>query len=96
MNVHALNIVSAETLQLQLDQLVTSMEGHQGPLLLAGDFNVWTDEKQQRLRTLARRLSLTEVTFDELVSRGAAMELSEAVDCARNEVRLARERLSTR
>jgi endonuclease/exonuclease/phosphatase (EEP) superfamily protein YafD len=71
-NVHALNVVGADTLQLQLDQLGTAMEAHTGPVLLAGDFNVWTDEKQERLRALVSRLSLTEVTFDDLDSKADA------------------------
>jgi len=65
-NVHALNVVAAETLQLQLDQLEARLRDHRGPCLLAGDFNVWTDDKQGRLRALATRQGLAEVRFDGL------------------------------
>jgi endonuclease/exonuclease/phosphatase (EEP) superfamily protein YafD len=63
-NVHALNFVSADTLALHLDQLEDRMRPHEGPILLGGDFNAWSDEKQERLRALAARLALVEVAFD--------------------------------
>jgi endonuclease/exonuclease/phosphatase (EEP) superfamily protein YafD len=63
-NIHALNFVSAETLSLHLDQLEEEIAGHVGPVLFAGDFNAWTDDKQARVRAMTGRLGLTELSFD--------------------------------
>jgi endonuclease/exonuclease/phosphatase (EEP) superfamily protein YafD len=63
-NVHAINFsLSLHTYRAQIDALADALDGHAGPVIVAGDFNTWTDERAQAVRALAARLDLTEVRF---------------------------------
>ena len=64
-NIHAINFVSKEKHQHMLSQLEALLAGHHGPVILAGDFNTWTEEKTQTLRQMVQRLGLNEVSFHE-------------------------------
>ena len=63
-NVHLINF-SIETAEYreQLRLLETILASHEGPLLLAGDFNTWSSGRAAAVHDLARRLSLEEVGF---------------------------------
>ena len=63
-NLHAINFsLSLGTYRAQIDAIADALAGHSGPLVVAGDFNTWTDERAAAVRTLAARLDLTEVRF---------------------------------
>lgn len=62
-NIHAINFVSAEKHRHMLEELEAALSGHRGPMILAGDFNTWTNDKTRSLRQMAQRLGLTEVSF---------------------------------
>jgi endonuclease/exonuclease/phosphatase (EEP) superfamily protein YafD len=63
-NVHAINFsLSLGTYRSQIDAIADALEGHAGPIIVAGDFNTWTDERAAAVRALAARLDLTEVRF---------------------------------
>jgi endonuclease/exonuclease/phosphatase (EEP) superfamily protein YafD len=49
LNIHAINIVSSRKFSRQIDQLVTLMDQHQGPIVLAGDFNTWNPRRRSIL-----------------------------------------------
>ena len=65
-NVHLINFslgTSSYRKQLQLMEQVVAR--HQGPLIVAGDFNSWSDERIAIIEELAKRLDLKAVQFRE-------------------------------
>jgi len=48
-----------------LTELESVLTGHNGPIILAGDFNTWTEEKTRTLRQMVQRLGLSEVSFSD-------------------------------
>lgn len=66
LNVHALNFQwRTDYFESQLQELEKLMAAHQGPIILAGDFNTWRDRRMDLLRIMTGRLGLTEVKFKE-------------------------------
>jgi endonuclease/exonuclease/phosphatase (EEP) superfamily protein YafD len=62
--VHAINF----TLELaaydgELDALRDALAAHRGPIVLAGDFNTWSEAREHRVGALALRLGLEPVSF---------------------------------
>lgn len=62
-NVHLLNSVPASQYRDELVRLKKVIEQHTGPLIVAGDFNVWQD-KLKDLQQWALSLGLNEVGFN--------------------------------
>jgi len=63
-NVHAINFALALTAYgAQLTGLATTLASHVGPIVFAGDFNTWSDDRVAALRTAVAPLELTEVRF---------------------------------
>src|SRR5690348_215720 len=63
-NVHAINFsLSLGAFRAQFDAIGDALEHHNGPLIVAGDLNTWTDARLAAVRALAARLHLTEVRF---------------------------------
>jgi len=62
-NIHAINFVSKEKHRHMLSELEALLTKHNGPMILVGDFNTWTDEKTKNLKQMVKRLGLTEVSF---------------------------------
>lgn len=52
-NMHAINFVLQDRFEQHVNQLALLLQKHQGPLLVAGDFNTWSPG---RLRSLLQRL----------------------------------------
>lgn len=50
--------------QQQLQQLSQQVKWHTGPVILAGDFNAWSEERTKLLRDMAQQLGLVEVKFE--------------------------------
>jgi endonuclease/exonuclease/phosphatase (EEP) superfamily protein YafD len=63
-NVHLMNFESWEPFMLraQLRDLELIMAQHEGPIIMAGDFNTWSEVRLALVDDLARRLQLEEVT----------------------------------
>jgi endonuclease/exonuclease/phosphatase (EEP) superfamily protein YafD len=62
--VHAINFaLTLGAYRAQFDALAEALAEHRGPLILAGDFNTWTNERASVVRDVAERLHLTEVPF---------------------------------
>jgi endonuclease/exonuclease/phosphatase (EEP) superfamily protein YafD len=77
-NVH---LVSFERWRLinfrsQLDDLKAIIENHRGPVIMAGDFNIWSQERLGLVQALAEQLGLREVTDFPSIRTTADMRLA--------------------
>jgi endonuclease/exonuclease/phosphatase (EEP) superfamily protein YafD len=59
-NSHIINFVSFEKFKAHLGQVFQTLEQHDGPVLLAGDFNTWNRKRLKYFNTLAMSFSLEE------------------------------------
>jgi len=65
-NIHGINIaLGVVNYRKQFDALFAIVEHHRGPLILAGDFNNWSKERNAVMDLLATRLSLRALAFDD-------------------------------
>jgi endonuclease/exonuclease/phosphatase (EEP) superfamily protein YafD len=63
-NVHAINFsLSLEAYRAQFTALGDALAAHEGPIILAGDLNTWTEDRSQAVSETAARLGLVEITF---------------------------------
>ena len=63
-NLHGINFtLGTATFREQLESLAEVLHAHTGPLVLAGDFNSWSDRRIDILRQVAARLRLKPVTL---------------------------------
>ncbi|HCH70731.1 MAG TPA: endonuclease/exonuclease/phosphatase family protein [Colwellia sp.] len=60
-NSHIINFVSFEKFRAHLDQVFKTLEHHDGPILLAGDFNTWNGKRFKYFHKRALSFSLDEV-----------------------------------
>ncbi|TDG12709.1 endonuclease/exonuclease/phosphatase family protein [Seongchinamella unica] len=64
-NLHAVNFTfGVEDLQAQLRPLVELLLNHRGPAILAGDFNTWSDARQQLVDQVLSQHGLEPLAFD--------------------------------
>ena len=62
--VHAINFTfDLEAYRAQLGALGDTLAQDTGPILLAGDFNTWSEAREQSVQTLAHRLMLAPIAF---------------------------------
>lgn len=65
-NVHAINFsLALRGYREQLGAIADALAGHDGPIILAGDFNTWSAAREAALRAVVARLDLTEVALPE-------------------------------
>jgi endonuclease/exonuclease/phosphatase (EEP) superfamily protein YafD len=64
-NIHGINFVSNADYASQLDQLIPILKEHQGPVVLAGDFNMWSIDRALMLNEVARLADLEYVPLDD-------------------------------
>jgi endonuclease/exonuclease/phosphatase (EEP) superfamily protein YafD len=63
-NIHAINFsLGMEDYSQQLGTLIDALQDHDGPIVMAGDFNAWSQPRLDRLNELASSLSLRPVAF---------------------------------
>ena len=63
-NVHGINFtIGVKAYKKQIDQLYDLIKHHQGPVILAGDFNTWSDERTRIVERLAKRLTLSSLDY---------------------------------
>jgi len=63
-NIHAINFTwGVFRFHQQLNEVFSTIAAHQGPVVLAGDFNVWRGKRMQLLRALVADARLIEVDF---------------------------------
>jgi endonuclease/exonuclease/phosphatase (EEP) superfamily protein YafD len=60
-NAHIINFVSFEKFKSHLDQVFNTLKHHDGPILMAGDFNTWNSKRLKYFNQLTRLFLLNEV-----------------------------------
>ncbi len=64
-NVHAINFtLGVAGFARQIAKIEAVLSDHDGPVILAGDFNTWRKRRLDLLHELTGRLQLTELSFD--------------------------------
>ncbi len=63
LNVHAINFRETERYNKDMERLVDLMQAHEGPMIIAGDFNAWSKKRMKKLQELKEKLSLEIVPF---------------------------------
>lgn len=64
-NVHAINFVSANYFLREIELLKAELLNHSGPMIVAGDFNVWSRQRRLYLRQLCRTIGLRQAYMDD-------------------------------
>lgn len=62
-NTHVVNFTTTAAFVHFVEELITLIAGHQGPLVLAGDFNTWNFRRWRSLLEILLNLGLEPVTF---------------------------------
>jgi endonuclease/exonuclease/phosphatase (EEP) superfamily protein YafD len=92
-SVHAINFETTGAFKRHMDQIEEELTKHEGPVLLAGDFNTWNEGRTLYLARLAKRHKLVESDYingsarlsfngwflDHLFTRGAEVKKAEVV-----------------
>ena len=65
-NVHLINFEwGISAYQAQLEQLFYFVENHQGPIIMAGDFNAWNEERLNLVNNLIKKYGLDSVALSQ-------------------------------
>jgi len=91
-NIHSINFaLTLGEYEAQFAGVVEALAQHDGPIILAGDLNTWSDDRVAALQNVARKLGLTEIPFesgrsrflghelDHILVRGLAVESAAAI-----------------
>ncbi len=62
-NIHAINFVQQIVFERFIRQMLTAIESHQGPLIVAGDFNTWSAKRWLFLKSVLSGHGLKNVDF---------------------------------
>lgn len=62
-NLHGINFVGPEKFKAQLDDVGAELAKHSGPIILAGDFNTWSEPRVKILQNFVQALGLEKVKF---------------------------------
>ncbi|CAH0992313.1 hypothetical protein SIN8267_02432 [Sinobacterium norvegicum] len=65
-NIHGVNFsIGIEALKAQIQQSIDWVSEHRGPIIFAGDFNTWSDERQALVDGYAEQLGLRPLSFEQ-------------------------------
>ena len=63
-NIHGINFtLGTEAYEQQISALSQAIINHKGPVVVAGDFNTWSDNRMEIVDRMAERLSLKAITY---------------------------------
>ena len=63
-NIHGINFtLGLSAYRKQLEKLYDAIEHHDGPMIVAGDFNSWSNDRVVEVNQLVNRLSLLELEY---------------------------------
>lgn len=65
-NTHLINFVELNHFRAQLHDLEAVIALHKGPVIFAGDFNIWSRSRWLLLKETALRLGLSQASFTEI------------------------------
>jgi len=60
-NIHAINLVSTAKFARQIEQIIGPVNEHQGPCIVAGDFNTWNEARWHLLQRAMTDMGLSRV-----------------------------------
>ena len=63
-NTHLINFVDLDKFKAQLQEVESIISGHQGAIILSGDFNTWSTSRWLLLLQMTTRLNLKPVSFN--------------------------------
>jgi endonuclease/exonuclease/phosphatase (EEP) superfamily protein YafD len=63
LNVHAINFRENQRFNRELERFLELLEGYEGPMIVAGDFNTWNKKRMRKLHELREKLGLKMVDF---------------------------------
>ena len=64
-NIHLVNFTfDTRAVRHQIEALEAIVRNHEGPVIVAGDFNTWSDKREALVQEKMAELSLTAVAFD--------------------------------
>lgn len=65
-NIHAINFtLGTQSYKEQFEEIRETLQSHEGPLIVAGDFNNWSDKRTGIIESLATELNLSTLGFTE-------------------------------
>ena len=64
LNVHAINFRENKSYQRELERFLTLIRNHEGPLIVAGDFNTWNKTRMKNLGRLIADMGLKPVPLE--------------------------------
>lgn len=64
-NTHALLLASNTNYSQQMDSIITIAKKHLGPMIWAGDFNTWKQDRWLKLKQIKQSLRLNAISFPE-------------------------------
>ncbi|AKF25011.1 hypothetical protein YH65_06100 [Sulfurovum lithotrophicum] len=65
LNIHAINFRENSSYERELEIFAEKVRAHEGPMIVAGDFNAWNKKRREALHKLQKDLSLELVIFTE-------------------------------
>jgi endonuclease/exonuclease/phosphatase (EEP) superfamily protein YafD len=77
-NLHGINFVTTQRFAQHMDQIFAAVKSHQGPLIIAGDFNTWNKSRKRYVIRLLNQLSVHQLVWprdqffelDQIFARG--------------------------
>lgn len=63
LNVHAINFRENKHYKRELEHFLIHVKDHDGPMIVAGDFNTWNSIRMEKLLHLCKKLGLERVPF---------------------------------
>lgn len=91
-NVHAINFVLESAFEKHLNQILDVVRRHQGPVIIAGDFNTWSDTRVWFLKKSMQKLGISRVEignyywlpviypYDHVFARGLKVHQAAVLD----------------
>ena len=64
LNLHAINFREQRMYEEELERVIAKAAEHEGPMIIAGDFNTWSRKRTDALHLLRERLALQTAVFD--------------------------------
>ncbi|MBC7430294.1 MAG: endonuclease/exonuclease/phosphatase family protein [Bacteriovorax sp.] len=62
-NIHGINFVSSKSFELELNRIYAKIKDIPSPLVFAGDFNTWNDERLNLLVQFSKKMNLSEAKY---------------------------------